>query len=165
MIQQLSGRSSFQVAMIATIPFLASWPAMLALGWSSDRTGERRWHTAAAYAVLAVGLAGSRLGRQERRAGCGYVLVGRHRHQRTIAGVLGATGIAAGRRGGGGFGGSDQQRRQPGRLCWSLCVRRAEREERRQLYGGDVGAGRYSGAGGSFGIACEAVGRESRRAS
>ena len=59
MIQQLSGRSSFQVAMIATIPFLASWPAMVALGWSSDRTGERRWHTAAAYAVLAVGLAGS----------------------------------------------------------------------------------------------------------
>ena len=27
-------------------------------GWSSDRTGERRWHTAGAYVVLAVGLAG-----------------------------------------------------------------------------------------------------------
>jgi ACS family tartrate transporter-like MFS transporter len=58
MLQKLSGFSSFQVAMIAAIPFLASWPAMLALGWNSDRTGERRWHTAAAYAVLAVGLAG-----------------------------------------------------------------------------------------------------------
>ncbi len=59
MIQKLSGFTSFQVAMIAAIPFLASWPAMLALSWNSDRTGERRWHTAAAYLVLAVGLAGS----------------------------------------------------------------------------------------------------------
>jgi len=58
MIQKLSGLSSFQVAMIAAIPFLASWPAMLALSWNSDRTGERRWHTAGAYVVLAVGLAG-----------------------------------------------------------------------------------------------------------
>src|SRR5580704_7521919 len=38
MLQKLSGFSSFQVAIIAAIPFLASWPAMLALGWSSDRT-------------------------------------------------------------------------------------------------------------------------------
>jgi MFS transporter, ACS family, tartrate transporter len=58
MIQKVSGFSSFQVAMIAAVPFLASWPAMLALGWSSDRTGERRWHTAAAYVVLAAGLVG-----------------------------------------------------------------------------------------------------------
>jgi MFS family permease len=58
MIQRLSGLSSFQVAMVAAIPFLASWPAMLALGWSSDRTGERRWHTAATYLVLAAGLIG-----------------------------------------------------------------------------------------------------------
>ena len=58
MIQKLSGFSSFQVAMIAALPFLASWPVMLLLSWSSDRTGERRWHTAAAYLVLAAGLAG-----------------------------------------------------------------------------------------------------------
>jgi ACS family tartrate transporter-like MFS transporter len=59
MIQKLSGFSSFEVAMVATLPFLASWPAMLLLSWSSDRTGERRWHTAAAYLALAAGLAGS----------------------------------------------------------------------------------------------------------
>ncbi len=59
MIQKLSGLGSFQVAMIAALPFLASWPAMLLLSWNSDRTGERRWHTAAAYLVLAAGLAGS----------------------------------------------------------------------------------------------------------
>ncbi len=59
MIQRLSGFSSFQVAMVAALPFLASWPVMLLLSWSSDRTGERRWHTAAAYLALAAGLAGS----------------------------------------------------------------------------------------------------------
>ncbi len=58
-IQKLSGFSSFQVALIAALPFLAAWPAMLLLSWSSDRTGERRWHTAAAFLALAVGLAGS----------------------------------------------------------------------------------------------------------
>jgi MFS transporter, ACS family, tartrate transporter len=58
MIQRLSGFSSFEVAMIAALPFLASWPVMLLLSWSSDRTGERRWHTAAAYLALAAGLAG-----------------------------------------------------------------------------------------------------------
>jgi len=61
MIQRLSGFSPFQVSMIAAIPFVASWPAMLLTGWSSDRTGERRWHTAAAYLATSVGLAGSLL--------------------------------------------------------------------------------------------------------
>ncbi len=59
MIQRLSGFSSLQVAMVAALPFLASWPVMLLLSWSSDRLGERRWHTAAAYLALAAGLAGS----------------------------------------------------------------------------------------------------------
>ena len=57
-IQRLSGLPSFEVSLIATLPFLASWPAMLLLSWSSDRKGERRWHTAAAYIALAAGLAG-----------------------------------------------------------------------------------------------------------
>jgi ACS family tartrate transporter-like MFS transporter len=59
MIQKLSGFSSFEVSMIAAIPFLASFPFMLLLGWNSDRTGERRWHTAAALAILGAGLVGS----------------------------------------------------------------------------------------------------------
>ena len=59
MIQKLSGFSSFEVAMIAAIPFLASFPYMLLLGWSSDRMGERRWHTAVALVTLGAGLAGS----------------------------------------------------------------------------------------------------------
>jgi MFS transporter, ACS family, tartrate transporter len=59
MLQKLSGLSSPEVATVAALPFLASWPAMLLLSWNSDRTGERRWHTAAAYVALAAGLAGS----------------------------------------------------------------------------------------------------------
>jgi sugar phosphate permease len=59
MIQKLSGFGTFEVALIAILPFLASFPVTLLLGWSSDRTNERRWHTAAAYLVLAIGLAGS----------------------------------------------------------------------------------------------------------
>jgi MFS transporter, ACS family, tartrate transporter len=59
MIQKLAGFTPFQVGMIAALPFLAACPAMLLLSWNSDRTGERRWHTAAALLALAAGLAGS----------------------------------------------------------------------------------------------------------
>jgi len=58
-IQKLSSFSSFQVSLIAAIPYLASWPAMRLIGWNSDRTGERRWHTAACYAACGLGLAGT----------------------------------------------------------------------------------------------------------
>jgi ACS family tartrate transporter-like MFS transporter len=60
-IQRLSGFNSFEVSAIAAIPFLVSFPAMLFVGWNSDRTGERRWHAAAAYLATGVGLAGSLL--------------------------------------------------------------------------------------------------------
>jgi MFS transporter, ACS family, tartrate transporter len=59
MIQKLSGLGAVQVGFVAAIPWLVSWPAMLFMGWNSDRTGERRWHVAAAYAVAGAGLAGS----------------------------------------------------------------------------------------------------------
>ena len=59
MIQKLSGLGAVQVGFIAAIPWLVSWPAMLFMGWNSDRTGERRWHVAAAYVVAGAGLAGS----------------------------------------------------------------------------------------------------------
>ena len=35
-----------EVSLIAAIPYLCSLPAMLLVGWHSDRTGERKWHTA-----------------------------------------------------------------------------------------------------------------------
>ncbi len=57
MIQRLSGLGPAAVALISAIPFLASWPAMVFMGWSSDRTGERRWHTAAPCFVVAAAFA------------------------------------------------------------------------------------------------------------
>jgi ACS family tartrate transporter-like MFS transporter len=45
MVQRLSTFNVSKVSLIATIPALCSLPAMLAVGWHSDRTGERIWHT------------------------------------------------------------------------------------------------------------------------
>jgi MFS transporter, ACS family, tartrate transporter len=58
-IQKLSNLGTFQVSMIAAIPYVAAWPAMLLVGWNSDRTGERRRHTAACYLACGLGLAGT----------------------------------------------------------------------------------------------------------
>jgi MFS transporter, ACS family, tartrate transporter len=35
-----------KVSLIAAIPYLVALPVMWLAGWSSDRTGERRWHAA-----------------------------------------------------------------------------------------------------------------------
>jgi ACS family tartrate transporter-like MFS transporter len=58
-VQRLSGLSTLQVTLIAGIPYLAAFPAMVWNGWHSDRTGERRWHTALALAIGGVLLVGS----------------------------------------------------------------------------------------------------------
>jgi ACS family tartrate transporter-like MFS transporter len=46
MVQRLSGFAVWQVGLIAAIPYICSLPLMLLTGWNSDRTGERKWHTA-----------------------------------------------------------------------------------------------------------------------
>ena len=46
MVQRLSTYGVSQVSLIASIPSVASLPLMMLTGWSSDRTGERIWHTA-----------------------------------------------------------------------------------------------------------------------
>ncbi|PWU04422.1 MAG: MFS transporter [Terriglobia bacterium] len=46
MVQRLSTFGVSQVSLIAAIPYLCSLPLMLLTGWHSDRTGERKWHTA-----------------------------------------------------------------------------------------------------------------------
>jgi ACS family tartrate transporter-like MFS transporter len=46
MVQRLSAFGVSQVSLIASIPYLCSLPLMLVTGWHSDRTGERKWHTA-----------------------------------------------------------------------------------------------------------------------
>jgi ACS family tartrate transporter-like MFS transporter len=46
MVQRLSTFGVSKVSLVAAIPSLASLPMMLLMGWHSDRTGERIWHTA-----------------------------------------------------------------------------------------------------------------------
>ncbi len=53
-IKGLSGYSNQLVSVVSAIPYCAGLVAMLVVGWSSDRTGERRWHTA--FSLLAVSL-------------------------------------------------------------------------------------------------------------
>lgn len=45
-IRSLSGLSYFWTGVVAILPFLATTIAMVLVGMRSDRTGERRWHTA-----------------------------------------------------------------------------------------------------------------------
>jgi MFS family permease len=54
-IKRLSGLANSQVALLAALPGLLGIAAMLMNGWHSDRTGERRWHTAVP--LLCAGIA------------------------------------------------------------------------------------------------------------
>ncbi len=56
MIKQLSGLPNLLVTIIAALPYAVALVAMLLVGWSSDRTNERRWHTALPMIAASVGL-------------------------------------------------------------------------------------------------------------
>jgi ACS family tartrate transporter-like MFS transporter len=56
MLKKLSGLTNFQVGLVSALPYCAGLAAMLMVGWSSDRTRERRWHTALPMMVAALGL-------------------------------------------------------------------------------------------------------------
>jgi ACS family tartrate transporter-like MFS transporter len=45
-LKSTSGKSDLSVTMLSTLPYVFVLFAMLFNGWHSDRTGERRWHTA-----------------------------------------------------------------------------------------------------------------------
>lgn len=45
MVQRLSAFDVSKVSLIASIPSLCALPLMLLVGWHSDRSGERIWHT------------------------------------------------------------------------------------------------------------------------
>ena len=55
-LKGLSGYSNLQVSLIAALPYCAGLLAMLVVGWSSDRTRERRWHTAFSLLAVSTGL-------------------------------------------------------------------------------------------------------------
>ena len=55
-IKQQSGSSNLRVTLISAIPYCVGFAAILLVGWSSDRTKERRWHTALSIMAASVGL-------------------------------------------------------------------------------------------------------------
>jgi MFS transporter, ACS family, tartrate transporter len=46
MLKRASGLTNARVGLLAALPYVVGLGAMLWNGWHSDRTGERRWHTA-----------------------------------------------------------------------------------------------------------------------
>jgi len=56
MIKRASGSSNLVVSLLSAIPYFAGLAAILIVGWSSDRTGERRWHTALSMLAVSIGL-------------------------------------------------------------------------------------------------------------
>ena len=55
-VKSISGASNFAVTLIAALPYSAALIAILLAGWSSDRTQERRWHTASCMLLAGAGL-------------------------------------------------------------------------------------------------------------
>ena len=56
MLKQFSGLADFQITLLAALPYLVSLVCVLIGAWSSDRSGDRRWHTAVPLFVMAAGL-------------------------------------------------------------------------------------------------------------
>jgi ACS family tartrate transporter-like MFS transporter len=57
MMQKFPGLSTVQISLLSSIPFFCSIPAMLLVGWHSDKTGERKWHAALSSIAAGLGLA------------------------------------------------------------------------------------------------------------
>lgn len=56
-IKRASGMSNLMVTLLSALPYIVVLLAMLLNGWHSDRTNERRWHTAAPLLLSAVAFA------------------------------------------------------------------------------------------------------------
>ena len=63
LIQSLSGLGNFATSMVAVLPFVVTTIAMVLVGMRSDRTGERRWHTALPAFCAAVALVAAAYGK------------------------------------------------------------------------------------------------------
>jgi D-galactonate transporter len=55
-VKALSGLPNLAVTLISALPYLVGFVALLLVGVSSDRSGERRWHTALPMLVAGAGL-------------------------------------------------------------------------------------------------------------
>src|SRR2546423_8949912 len=56
LLKRMTGWSDVHVGWVGRIPFVAGLVGMLAVGWSSDRNRERRWHFAVPQLTAALGL-------------------------------------------------------------------------------------------------------------
>ena len=64
-LQRIGGLTDVKTTLLTAVPSMAAIPAMLLVGWNSDRVGERRWHAAippviggaalAAFAIRSLG--------------------------------------------------------------------------------------------------------------
>jgi D-galactonate transporter len=75
-VKRLSGLSDLLVTGVAALPYCAGLAAMLFVGWTSDRTGERRWHTALSLLAVCLGLALSAASPKVGLAVCMFCLAG-----------------------------------------------------------------------------------------
>jgi MFS transporter, ACS family, tartrate transporter len=57
-LKRQSGFSDVRVGFMGMVPYMAGLIAMLVNGWHSDKTGERRWHTAGPLFIAATALLG-----------------------------------------------------------------------------------------------------------
>ena len=58
MLKRQSGFSDVRVGVLGAVPYLAAFLAMQANGWHSDKSCERRWHSAIPLFIAALGLLG-----------------------------------------------------------------------------------------------------------
>lgn len=59
MIQSLAGLTKLEIGFLSAIPYIAAAVVMVLVGLHSDRTGERRWHTALPAFAGALALTGA----------------------------------------------------------------------------------------------------------
>ena len=57
-LKRTSGFSDVRVGLLGMLPYVVGLSAMLINGWHSDKTGERRWHSAVPQFIAAVALLG-----------------------------------------------------------------------------------------------------------
>jgi len=63
LIQSMSRLGDFETSLVAVLPFLVTTLAMVLVGTSSDRAGERRWHTAIPAFCAALALVAAAYGK------------------------------------------------------------------------------------------------------
>jgi ACS family tartrate transporter-like MFS transporter len=55
-IKKMSDLSTFQISLLSALPYVFGLITILLVGWHSDKTNERRWHTALSMIAASVGL-------------------------------------------------------------------------------------------------------------